>query len=73
MVSRHSAMLDHLTYYGIPPVKGMREAIYTVRETIERRMEPTRWGAEYAPGYPAGGAKNSSAMPSGSRKLSPEP
>ena len=44
MVSRHSAMLDHLTYYGIPPVKGMREAIYTVRETIERRMEPTRWG-----------------------------
>jgi hypothetical protein len=44
MVSRHSAMLDHLTYYGIPPVNGMREAIYTVRETIERRMEPTRWG-----------------------------
>ena len=44
MVSRHSAMLDHLTYRGIPPVKGMREAIYTVRETIGRRIEPTRWG-----------------------------
>ena len=44
MVSRHSAMLDHPTYYGIPPLKGMREAIYRVRETIDRRMEPTRWG-----------------------------
>ena len=43
MVSQHS-MLSHLTYSGIPPVKGMREAIYTVRETIERQMEPTRWG-----------------------------
>ena len=44
MVSRHYAELDNLTFHGIPPVKGMREAIYTVRETIERRMEPTRWG-----------------------------
>ena len=43
-VSRHYHELDNLTFRGIPPVQGMRDAIYTVRETIDRRMEPTRWG-----------------------------
>ena len=43
-VSRHYHELDNLTFRGIPPVKGMREAIYKVREEIDVRIESTRWG-----------------------------
>jgi hypothetical protein len=43
-VSRHYHELDNLTFRGIPPVKGMREAIYTVRKEIDVRIESTRWG-----------------------------
>ena len=43
-VSRHYHELDNLTFRGIPPVKGMREAIYKVRKEIDARIESTRWG-----------------------------
>ena len=43
-VSRHYWVLEALVSRSIPPITGMREAIYRVRQKIEADMESTRYG-----------------------------